>query len=642
MFRKAFVCNVLLAALAPHAHTQALSAPCTYGVPTYVNAVNITTSPTVDLGAQINAAVAQTLAHGGNTVVVNSGGSPAPMTTPVSLNSLSNFNIILRPGTNVYGYGLTQPMFTIAGGYNVKILGGNLYGLSPDTAPPSCISVAGSDGNTVNMVELNSLTCSGTTSKGITVAGYGSSANNVQNVFIHSTFIHDTGSENIFASGVNNLCVNSNVLVNPSTGGVTGGGDPSNVAVVYSENVYFGQNYVAGTPIWFRQPNPVNTPPSGLYAFSSMNVNTDTNVFVNSQCTVSTCSSTGNLPSSPSAVHDDTVLNAININNTVDDFGIGITCELSWSCGAIGGAISNVYDYGIYDESNYSVIPVNALTSTSGLTAGSGVTLQTVTDTISGTTTPVVQASVPGTGVLLTQNLGSTVNYGVEPFPSFWVKSANGQPADGLEFWISATGNINNAHTRIALPALPAGQWVQVGLQPAHLTLMGLVGEQTWGLVDPGNSSSDTVRISAYNQIADSRNNSYNGVSITGTGAYPLAVSGCGSNTTFANNTLTDPGSVGVWPYYNSGMIGQVFIGGYNNCVRSGVYFTNNTTNLDMPVQLGGSALFNLSNYGGNNTINNVVLTHDQAAGPYSAVQNTFVINNQGPNSTIATPTVNP
>ncbi len=642
MFRNAFVYPILLAALAPHAYTQALSSPCTYGVPTYVNAASVTTSPTQDVGAQINAAVAQTLANGGNTVVVNSGGSPAPMTTPVALNSLSNFNIIMQPGVNIYGYDLTQPMFTIAGGNNVKILGGNLYGLSPTTAPPSCISIAGSDGNAVNQVEVNSLLCSGTTDKGITVAGYGSTYTNVQNVFIHSTFVHDTGGVNIFASGVNNLCISSNVLVNPSTGGVGGSGDPSNVAVAYSENVYFGQNYVAGTPIWFRQPNPSNTPPSGLYAFSSMNVNTDSNVFVSSQCTVATCSSTGNLPNSPSAVHDDTVLNAININNRVDDYGIGITCELSWSCSAVGGAISNVYDYGLYDESNNSILLVNPLTSTSGLTAGGGVTLQTVTDVVNGNATPVVQASVPGTGVVLTQNLGGVINYGVQPFPSLWIRSANGQPADGLEFWVSATSNINNAHTKIPLPALPAGQWVQVGLAPAHLTLMGLVGEQTWGLVDPGNSNSDTVRISTYDQLADSRNNTYTGVSITGTGAYPLAVSGCGSNTTFTNNTITDPGSVGVWPYYNSGMIGQVFIGGYNNCVRSGVYFTNNTTNLDLPVQLGGSSLFNLSNYGGNNTINNVVLTHDLAAGPYSAVQNTFVINNQGSNSTIATPTLNP
>ena len=643
MIKKAFVCNVLLAAVAPHAHTQALNAPCTLAPATYVNGTTVTTSPTVDVGAQITNAIAQTLANGGNYVaVLPGGGGAAPMTTPVVLNNLSNFTLIMEPGTSIYGYELHQSMFTVYGGHNVKILGGNLIGLSPDTAAPTCVSVVGTSGSPVNTVEVNSLTCSGTTAHGIEVTGYGSTATNAQNISIHSTFVHDTGSVNIFASGATNLCMNNNVLVNPSNTGINGIGDPSNVAVAYSENVYFGLNYVSGTPIWFRQPNPSNTPPSGFYAFSSMNVNTDSNTFANSQCTVGTCSSTGNLPSSPSAVHDDTVLNATNINNTVDDFGIGITCELSWSCNAIGGAISNVYDYGIYDESNNSTIQVNALTSTSGLTAGNGVTLQTVTDQLNGNTIPVVQASVPGPGVLLTQNLGSAINYGVEPFPSLYVKSANGQPVDGLEFWVSATNNIYDAHTKIALPALPAGQWLQVGLQPAHLTLMGLSGVQTWGLVDPGNNSSDTVRISTYNQLADSRNNSYTGVSITGTGAYPLAVSGCGSNTNFTNNTISNTGSVGVWPYYNSGMIGQVFIGGYNNCVRSGVSFTNNTANLDLPVQLGGSALFNLSNYGGNNTINNVVLTNDHAVGPYSGVQNTFVINNQGSNSTIATPTVLP
>ena len=234
------------------------------------------------------------------------------------------------------------------------------------------------------------------------------------------------------------------------------------------------------------------------------------------------------------------------------------------------------------------------------------------------------------------------MNYGVEPFPSLWIKSANGQPVDGLELWVSASGDINAAHTKFPLPALPAGQWTQVGLQPAHVTLMGLVGVQTWGLVNPGGAGGDTVRVSNYRQIADSRNNSYVNVSINGTGAYPLAVSGCGTNTTFANNTIYDPGSVGVWPYYNSGMLGQVFIGGYNDCVRSGVYFNNNVTNLNLPVPLGGSALLNLSNYGANNTINNVVMNNDSAAGPYSAVQNNFVVNNQGPNSTITPPTVNP
>ena len=150
------------------------------------------------------------------------------------------------------------------------------------------------------------------------------------------------------------------------------------------------------------------------------------------------------------------------------------------------------------------------------------------------------------------------------------------------------------------------------------------------------------MRVSTYNQIADSRNNTYTGVSISGTGAYPMAVSGCGSNTTFLNNTILNPGSVGVWPYYNSGLIGQVFIGGYNNCTRTGVFFTNNTTDLNVPLNLGGSALFNMSNYGANNTISNVVLTHDTAAGPFASVQGNFLINNQGANSTIATPIVNP
>ena len=298
MFRKALVFNTLLAALAPLAHTQALTSPCVYVPATYVNAVDITTSPNVDVGGQITNAIAQALAQGGNTVVVNSGGSPAPMTTPVVLSNLSNFNLIMRPGTNIYGYDLNHPMFSVIGGYNVKILGGTLYGLSPDTAPPVCVSILGTDGDATNTVEVNSLACSGTTGHGIEVVGYGKTFTNVQNISIHSTFVHDTGSVNIYGSGVNNLCVNSNVLVNPSTGGVAGSGDPSNVAVSYSENVYFGQNYVAGTPTWFRQPNPINTPPAGFYAFSSQNVNTDSNVFVSSQCTVATCSGTSDLPSS--------------------------------------------------------------------------------------------------------------------------------------------------------------------------------------------------------------------------------------------------------------------------------------------------------------------------------------------------------
>ena len=642
MFRKVLVCNVLLAALAQHAHAQVLTAPCSVPASVTVgNPVVVTTAANVDTGALITNAIAQALASGTNTVIVNSGVSTAPMTTSVVLNNLSNFTLQLN-STSIFGYGLAHTMFTINGGSNVKILGGKLLAGTPGLNAPSCVAIVGNDSVQSNNIELGGFECSATTSHGIVLQGSGSTYANIQNVSIHNTLIHDTGSVNISASGVNRLCMKSNVLVNPATGGVNGSGDPANVAVAYSENVYFGQNYVAGTPVWFRQPNPTNTPPTGIYAFSSMNVNTDSNYFVNSQCTVATCSGTGNLPSSPSAVHDDTVLNAININNVVDSYGIGITCELSWSCNATGGAISNVYDYGVYDESNNSTIQVNPLTSTAGLASFPNVTLQTVNDSVNGNATSVVQASIPGTGAIFSQNLGSAINFGVEPFPSLWVKSANGQPADGLELWVSATGNLLNAHTKFPLPALPAGQWVQVGLQPAHLTLMGLLGVQTWGLVNAGNPNSDTVRVSTYSQIADSRNNTYTGVSISGTGAYPLAVSGCGSNTTLSNNTILNSGSVGVWPYYNSGLIGQVFIGGYNNCTRTGVYFTNNTTNLNIPLNLGGSALFNLSNYGANNTISNVVLTHDTAVGPYASVQNNFIINNQGANSTIASPIINP
>ena len=170
---------------------------------------------------------------------------------------------------------------------------------------------------------------------------------------------------------------------------------------------------------------------------------------------------------------------------------------------------------------------------------------------------------------------------------------------------------------------------------------MGLLGVRTWAIVNPGNPNSDTLSVSDYRQVADSRNNTYSGVTIARTGAYPLEVSGCGSKTVFTSNVITDPGMVGIWPYTNSGLLGQVFLGGEPNCTRSDVEFISNVDNLDSPaVPLGGSSLFNLTTYGANNTITGVILNKNSTAGPYAAIPGVFVINKQGSDSTISTPSV--
>lgn len=647
MLKLCITCAVLSVALGLHAQAPVLQPPCT--ISSEVNGdsqsppVVVTTAPNTDMGAVISNAVAQAVANGSNKVIVNSGGR-APMTTPVVLSNLSNFTLQLNPGTLIWGWNLSQPMFTVLGGNNVKIMGGSLFAGDTGTNGPSCINVVGTDTMPVNTLELSGTECSGTTSNGISVTGVGSTATsykNVQNVSIHNEFVHDTGSLNIYASGVSNLCMQSNVLVNPANEGIAGSGAPVNTGVSYSENVYFGQNYVAGTPTFYRQPTATNTPPSGFYAFTSMNVNTDTNTFATSLCTLALCSGAGDLPSTPSAIHDDTVLNAINVNNTISSYGPGITCEVSWSCNVVGGYIHDVYAYALYDQSRSDEVVVNALTSTAGLVVDQASSLQTVSDVVNGVSTPVVQAAVPGTGVVFSQTLSSLMNDGMEPFPEIWVKSAKGQPADGYELWLSADVNIWDVHSKLALPALQAGEWTRVALPPLHISLMGLLGVRTWAIVNPGNPNQDTLSISDYRQVADSRNNTYSGVTIARTGAYPLDVSGCGSKTTFTNNTITDPGVMGIWQYTNSGLMGQVFIGGYPNCTRSDVEFISNVVNLNSPaIPLGGSSLLNLTNYGQNNSIANVTLNNDVTAGPYASLPGVFVINNQGLSSTINAPAI--
>ena len=645
MLKRCIICSTLFTYFASHAQTPVLQLPCNIAaaVTTANPGVVVTTAPNTDMGAVISNAIAQAVANGSNKVIVNSGGS-APMTTPVVLNNLSNFTLQFSPGVTLWGWNLSQPMFTVLGGQNVKILGGNLFAGDVGTNGPSCISVMGSDAVPANTVELSGFECSGSTSHGVTVTGTGSGATrymNVQNVSIHNTLIHDTGSLNIFASGVNKLCMQSNTLVNPAVGGIAGNGVPVNAGVSYSENVYFGQNYVAGTPTFYRQPTATNTPPSGFYAFTSANVNTDTNTFANSQCTLALCSGTGDLPTTPSAIHDDTVLNAINVNNTVSSYGPGITCEVSWSCNVVGGYIHDVYAYALYDQSRSDEVIVNSLTSTAGLVADRATSLRTISDVVNGVSTPVVQAAVPGTGIVFSQTFGSLMNDGMEPFPEIWIKSAQGQAADGYELWLSADSNIWDVHSKLALPALQAGQWTRVALPPTHISLMGLLGVRTWAIVNPGNPNSDTLSVSDYRQVADSRNNTYSGVTIARTGAYPLEVSGCGSKTVFTNNVITDPGVVGIWPYTNSGLLGQLFLGGEPNCTRSDVEFISNVDNLDSPaIPLGGSSLFNLTNYGANNTITGVILNENSTAGPYAAIPGKFVINNQGSNSTISTPSI--
>ena len=446
MLKHCIICTTFFAYFACHAQTAVLQPPC--NIAAAVNAVNppivVTTAPNADMGAVISHAIAQAVANGSNKVIVNSAGS-APMTTPVVLNNLSNFTLQFNPGVTLWGWNLSQPMFTVLGGQNVKILGGTLFAGDVGTNGPSCISVMGSDAVPANTVELSGFECSGSTSHGVTVTGTGSGATsymNVQNVSIHNTLIHDTGSLNIFASGVNKLCMQSNTLVNPAVGGIAGNGVPVNAGVSYSENVYFGQNYVAGTPTFYRQPTATNTPPSGFYAFTSANVNTDTNTFENSQCTQALCSGTGDLPSTPSAIHDDTILNAVNVNNTVSSYGPGITCEVSWSCNVVGGYIHDVYAYALYDQSRSDEVIVNSLTSTAGLVADRATSLRTISDVVNGVSTPVVQAAVPGTGIVFSQMFGSLMNDGMEPFPEIWVKSAQGQAADGYELWCAASTNI--------------------------------------------------------------------------------------------------------------------------------------------------------------------------------------------------------
>ena len=647
MLKSFIICTAFSICLASHAQTPVLQPPCNIPTEAAVDPANppvvVTTAPNVDMGVVISTAIAQAVANGSNKVVVNSGGS-APMTTSVVLNNLSNFTLQLNPGTTLWGWNLSQPMFTVIGGQNVKIMGGTLFAGGTGTNGPSCISVLGTDAVPANTVELSGFECSGTTSHGVSVTGSGSTATsymNVKNVSIHNTLIHDTGSLNIYASGVSNICMQSNTLVNPAVGGIAGNGVPVNAGVSYSENVYFGTNYVAGTPIFFRQPTATNTPPSGFYAFTSTNVNTDTNTFVDSQCTLALCSGTGDLPNTPSAIHDDTVLNAINSNNTVSSYGPGITCEVSWSCNVVGGYIHDVYAYALYDQSRSDEVVVNSLTSTAGLVVDRASSLKAVSDVVNGISTTVVQAAVPGTGIIFSQTFGSLMNDGMEPFPEIWVKSAQGQPADGYELWLSADTNIWDVHSKLALPALQAGQWTRVALPPPHISLMGILGVRTWAVVNPGNSSRDTLSVSDYRQVADSRNNTYSGVTIARTGAYPLDVSGCGAKTLFTNNTITDPGVMGIWQYTNSGLMGQVFVGGYPNCTRSDVQFISNVANLNSPaIPIGGSSLLNLTNYGTNNSITGVLLYNDSTTGPYASIPGKFVINNQGLNSTISTPSI--
>lgn len=630
-----------------HAQNAVFQPPCTILAETSATSLKppivVENSARTDMGATITSAVAQAVANGSNKVIVTSDGS-APMTTPVVLDHLSNFTLQFGPGVKLWGWNLSQPMITVAGGHNVKISGGSLYAGAAGTNAPSCISVTGSDDEPADAIELSGFECSGTKAHGLSVIGSGTTVTsymNVKNVSIHETLVHDTGSLNIYASGVSKLCMQSNTLVNPAVEGIAGDGTPVNAGVANSEDVYFGQNYVAGTPTFYRQPAATNTPPSGFYAFASMNVVTDTNTFENSQCTVAICSDVSKLQDTPSAIHDDTVLNAANYNNVVSSYGTGVTCEVSWSCNVSGGLIHDVYTFGLYDQSRSDEIVVNPLTSTAGMTIDNASSLQVVSDTVNGAFTKVVQASVISTGVLFRQTLDHSMSSSAEPFPDFWVKSTQGQPADGYELWLSSDTDIWKVHSKLALPALPAGQWTRVTLTPPHIGLMGLLGFRTWALVNPGNPKPDTLSISDYRQIADSRENTYSDVSIARTGAYPIDISGCGSKTSFRNNIITDPGVMGIWQYTNSGLMGQVFMGAYSNCTRRQVAFIANTLNLTSPkIPLAGSSLLNLTNYGSENTIMDVFLKDNSITGPYASLPVSFVINNQGLNSKVAVPSM--
>jgi hypothetical protein len=197
-----------------------------------------------------------------------------------------------------------------------------------------------------------------------------------------------------------------------------------------------------------------------------------------------------------------------------------------------------------------SNVQVNALSSTTGLTAGSSVTLGTTSSGCQEGGTCVTAALGGGftTGNVFYQNMGSTQNWGTTPIFSVWIQASSTVAQGVLQLQVSSTNGLANVHTAINLPNLSSGVWTLVSLYDPAWYPHWNANILSWGVVAVGSPGTVTLSVQDAEVGTPGSSIAVTGNSIKRVGSIGIQVQAPMNGVNVSGNMVDDPGYTSSWP----------------------------------------------------------------------------------------------
>ena len=411
----------------------------------------------------------------------------------------------------------SNPMLNItAASSGITVKGGKWNGNSVAAA---CIFVGDRGGGTSN-ITIDGIECYGAAGAGgIFIRGTpGPTAFDISNVTVKNSYVHHVAGGGI----VEGAAVNSRFLNN----------------IVYSVGMSGIQVAGISDEIAFNKVSRWSQNPSGVIAGIKSNLAVGTDV------------------------HDNTVVGAAGLNacayfdvvfsgnihdNEFSGCDNGVRLEINRDTVFHGNRVHDLSKYGSYGllaNSRIETTVKNALTATTGLTAGSNVTLSTDATNPPPLQRQSVKAALGAgftTGNIFHQDFGSDTSWQT-PILQLYVYSDTDLPEGTLQLLVASDGSFAVPVSRLKMPHIYVNQWALVEVwDPQWGGLWSSPGIRSWGINATSILANANVHVSQFQTVVP-----YGPVTITGntferTGSYGIYVETL-TGFTIEGNTITDPG----------------------------------------------------------------------------------------------------
>ncbi len=412
-------------------------------------------------------------AIGSGGVVIVPAGSYAPTST-TTISGLNHLTIQFNKGATVTaqsGLG-ANPVFLITGSSNnINIIGaGKIDGAS---IASQCVGI----NNASTFVTVDGLECTGTTSNGIDARmTSGSLTYDTTNVTVKNTYVHDISGSGIAFRGKDMAALNNTV--------VTVG--QSSISCAGERQLIQGNT----TNDWNETGGNTG---SGVHCFAA------------SESDISDNKATGKSPSTGNyGIYCDTCFTTTVSRNMIDHTGSGMRVEVPYNVTAQNNVITDVTatsGTGILFNSRIDPSVINALDSTTGLTAGTNVTL-TVDSVVkvegTGSVQAVLAAGFAG-GLVMSQVLGSTQDWTTRPISRIYFRTDTLLNKGVLNLILYSDAGCSTAVSTIPFPHSAISQWLQEELYDLEwFPKYSSPGIRCWAVTATSAAASTTLHFDDY------------------------------------------------------------------------------------------------------------------------------------------------